>query len=426
MKGGKTDGTINRVLETLPLTDVTYSGRKFRPEAEELLKRLKHYANEKAPILFGHQDTTAYGVKWQHDDLLKCNGSSQSWPGSQCQTSHFRNSQFKEHVKSDIYYASGKLPAVYGWDLGGIDTVDGVTVANGKKNIDGVPFSLIRRLIIEADARGGINTLSFHQNQPLTDKNVFCSRECKHDVDSDVAPETVRGFRKLFAGRLKQVADFLLSLRRANGDLIPVILRPFHEHTEEWAWWGPGSISEVNYRRLFRSTVSYLQDGRGLTNVLFAYSPQDVSSEEDYLYGYPGDDVVDVFGLDQYVVYSQGDMNRLADSLAMITRLAEKHGKIAALTEIGVENVAIHNWWCEFLLPALDRDSDTRKIVWVLTWRNACKDHFFIPHDEHPELDDFRKFANNGLIGFEKPVREPSGGQRKKESERPDDGCTLA
>ena len=58
---------------------------------------------------------------------------------------------------------------------------------------------------------------------------------------------------------------------------------------------------------------------------------------------------------------------RLSDLVA----LADARGKVAALTETGVETVPDSTWWTGPLLPALRDDPVARRIAWVLVWRNA-------------------------------------------------------
>ena len=86
-------------------------------------------------VLIGHQDATAYGVGWQGTP-----------------------------VRSDIASVCGSFPAVYGWDLGDIYQ---------EANIDGVRFSDMKAWIKEADACGGINTLSLHLDHPVSGKNAW-------------------------------------------------------------------------------------------------------------------------------------------------------------------------------------------------------------------------------------------------------------
>ena len=44
--------------------------------------------------------------------------------------------------------------------------------------------------------------------------------------------------------------------------------------------------------QVWRMTVRHLRNGRNLHQVLYAYSPQDIVSDVEYMYGYPGDEKV--------------------------------------------------------------------------------------------------------------------------------------
>ena len=55
-------------------------------------------------------------------------------------------------------------------------------------------------------------------------------------------------------------------------------------------------------------TVNYLRLTKQLHHILYAISPQDVVDEKDYMEGYPGDDYVDIFGLDYYKIWKHRDV----------------------------------------------------------------------------------------------------------------------
>jgi mannan endo-1,4-beta-mannosidase len=72
---------------------------------------------------------------------------------------------------------------------------------------------------------------------------------------------------------LDRVADFFASCRGEHGELIPLIFRPFHEHTGSWFWWGAAHASDEEFIALWRFTVDYLRKERGFSHLLFAFSP---------------------------------------------------------------------------------------------------------------------------------------------------------
>ncbi|MEU4887419.1 MULTISPECIES: glycoside hydrolase family 26 protein [Streptomyces] len=81
-----------------------------------------------------------------------------------------------------------------------------------------------------------------------------------------------------------------------------MVLRPFHENSGSWFWWGAAHASPTEYVELFRDTVEYLRDTQHVHNLLCAYSPGSGygGSDDVFLRTYPGDDFVDVLGIDSY------------------------------------------------------------------------------------------------------------------------------
>ncbi|MCF8413234.1 MAG: glycoside hydrolase family 26 protein [Melioribacteraceae bacterium] len=310
-------------------------------------------------IMFGHQFTTAYGVGWKNDG--------------------FGN-------RSDVKDVCGDFPAVYGWDMGEIHTPN---------SIDGVPFSDMRILIRQAYERGGINTISVHLDNPVTGGTAWDNTTAvKYILPGGTHHES-------YMNTLSLIADYLESLKATSGEFIPIIFRPYHEHSQSWSWWGSGSTTISEFNQLWEMTVKYLRDERNLHHLIYCISPQDISSEADYLVRYPGDEWVDVLGLDYYKLYNSGNISDFETALETINRLADQRGKIAAVTEIGLENIPISNWWTDYLLEALAANSTTRKTSWALVWRNDNTGHHFAPYPGHSSANNFIQFYNSDYTIFE-------------------------
>lgn len=325
-------------------------------QATEATKALLNRLHEQSGkgILFGGQDATAYGVGW-----------------------------WSTEGRCDIQEVCGRWPAIYGWDLGDIHL---------PKNLDGVKFDSMRQWMIEADERGGINTISLHLDNPITGKNAWDAKPAVSSILPDGS------HHESFLRTLDRVANFLGSLKDKDGAPIPVVLRPFHEHNQEWPWWGKKACSEEEYVQVWRMTVRHLRNGRNLHQVLYAYSPQDIVSDVEYMYGYPGDEFVDVFGLDYYQVWNPRQVRGLGRTLSLVNQLADKHGKVAALTETGIENVPIRDWWTEMLLQTLQHDQWSRRTAWVMVWRNKSRGHHYGPYPNHTSAENFRQFSKSPLI----------------------------
>jgi hypothetical protein len=321
-------------------------------------------------ILFGHQDDLAYGVGWKYI------------PG-----------------KSDIKDVTGDYPSLYGWELGRIEI-------DQPFNLDSVPFDKMKNFIKEAYERGGVITISWHANNPLTGNSAW-----------QPAPGTVASIlpggekNGLYKNWLDRIADFMESLKGKNGESIPVIFRLFHELNGSWFWWGRKNCTADELKQLWHFTVAYLRDQKKVHNLLYAYNTDRFTSEEDYLERYPGDEWVDITGFDIYqahsVVKNEAFLQDLDHSLNILENIAAKKDKIAALTEFGYNGLPDSSWWTTVFLPAIQH----HKIAYVLAWRNAGykasgQYEFYVPYKGQSSAPDFILFHDSAPMIFQKKASE--------------------
>ena len=328
-------------------------------QTKALFYNLKQVADTK--ILFGHEDATAYGIGWK-----------------------------SQPHRSDIKSVCGSFPAVYGWDLGDIEL-------GYPENLDGVNFDEMRKLIQEAYARGGIITISWHQDNPVSGGDSW-------DSANKAVEHVLPGgsHHALYLQRLDRAAEFLNSLRDPSNEPIPVIFRPYHEHTGGWFWWGKNSCTRKEFIQLWQMTVDYLKEEKQLHNLLYAYSPNATSSRKVYLERYPGNDYVDVIGLDCYnAAKNLSNPEPFLEKLRMIAAIAKEFNKIPALTETGSNNIQPSNWFTKYLLDPIKSDPEASRIAYILVWRNWKKDHCFAPYPGHPSESDFVKFYSDPVTMFE-------------------------
>tara|TARA_R110002124_G_scaffold287296_1_gene472362 strand:+ start:11846 stop:13039 length:1194 start_codon:yes stop_codon:yes gene_type:complete len=333
-------------------------------ETKVLYYNLKKLAKTK--ILYGHQDDLAYGYSW-----------------------------WAEPGRSDVKESTGSYPAVYGWEIGDLRQDVEVT-------LDSVNFESIKDWIKEAYERGGINTISWHMNHPVTDGDSW-------DTTPGVSAILPGGAEhEKFNTWLDKFAAYVKDMKGENGELIPIIFRPYHENTGSWFWWGDEQTSVDDYVALWRYTVEYLRDKRNVHNLLYAYSPNGGRLFEKYMEKYPGDDYVDILALDDYGSFmnQQNNTEQLSNDLAQIVEWAEEKNKIAAFAETGLEALTNPNWFTESLYPALTINPKAKGIAYVLTWRNANfekeqRDHFYAAHPDHESASDMKIFRDKELIVFE-------------------------
>ena len=331
--------------------------QKGTNSAQSLINTLKSIQGK--GILFGHQDDLAYGRHWKYVD-----------------------------GESDVKRVTGDYPALFGWELGGIERGDSI-------NLDSVPFDTMQRLAIKADQMGGINTFSWHPYSPVDGKNAWYT-------DTTVVNYIIPGgpLHEKFKTELDKVADFFSGLKRKDGQPIPFIFRPWHEMGGNWFWWGTKHTTPDEYKTLFRFTIDYLTHTKGLTNMVVCYSPNGgFKNEQEYLTWYPGDDVVDILGLDEYEW--PGSVNwaaNLRQSLDIVIKSAESKQKLAALSETGSENVPDSLWFTQKLGKAIRPDSIADHLSYLMVWRNDPVVHYFFPFEGNPAAPDAKEFLDQPNI----------------------------
>jgi mannan endo-1,4-beta-mannosidase len=307
--------------------------------------------------MFGHQDDLAYGVGWK-----------------------------RQTGRSDVKDVTGSYPAVFGWD---------VSKLGRPFNIDSVNFEDMKRWIKKVYQMGGINTISWHMDNPVTGGDAWDKTPAVHAI--------LPGGNKhdFYKKRLDLFAEFIKELQTVGGVPIPVIFRPFHELTGNWFWWGKGNCTKDDFVALWRFTVDYLENVKGVHQLLYCYSTDKFNSKEQYLEFYPGDDYVDILAVDDYQnVKSVKGRKKLVYELKTVVELAGSKGKIAALSETGLESIPVSNWFTGILLPGIKADETGKCIAYVLVWRNARPEHHYAPYPGHPAAADFVKFRDDPYTLF--------------------------
>lgn len=342
--------------------------------AQQLIERLDTLRQK--GIMYGHQDDPMYGLTWEYQ------------PDS-----------------SDVRNVCGDYPAVMGFELGGIEMGDA-------KSLDSVPFTKIIEEVIKHYERGGIVTLSWHPRNPVTTIDgggpagqKFPEGTAWDVTDSTVVKKVLPGgaYHEKFVTWMQRLSDFLAMLKTDDGKKIPIMFRPWHENSGSWFWWGEKLCTADEYRALWNMLQDKLK-ADGFDNLLWSYSPgmEDNLTAERLLARYPGDDRVDMIGLDGYQwEANQGTqfVERGRQNLTVLCEVAREHGKIPALTECGLKNLTDQTWWTTTLLPTVEGFP----ISYMLTWRNY-KEEWFGPSPAKPDAKSFVDFYNAPNTMFLKDI----------------------
>ncbi|MFC5534301.1 glycoside hydrolase family 26 protein [Rhodocytophaga aerolata] len=356
---------------TMPETTVTSQAkpgpidRKATKETVSLFNNLLTLSKEH--ILFGHQHATEYGHGWSG-----------------------------EEGRSDVKSVTGSHPAVIGIDFSGLS-------GRPKEEIEKSKASL-KKQIVDTYNRGGIITVAWHFSNLVTPQTGFY---WKDSVSAPAVKNIIPGgsHHTQYKEILRTIADLANSVKGKDGKLAPMIFRPYHEFDGDWFWWGKSHCTKDEFISLWRFTVSYLRNELGVHNFLYAFSPDNkFNSEAEFLDRYPGDEWVDMVGMDNYGDFGRNGKYNLEagiKKLKIVSDYAQKAGKLAAFTETGLESIADKDWWTASLLQSLK--AEKMQLAYVLVWRNDAKSstHYYAPYPDHPSVPDFMKFYQDPYTLFE-------------------------
>lgn len=335
------------------------------PNATENAKSLFYnLADLSDKVLFGHQDTNFYGLNATDPENLTL------W------------SDWGNFTNSDVLILTGSYPAVYGFDVF-------------------MSSAYMVPAIKAAFERGGVITVSWHASNFVTGGSFY-------DTSGSVVSKILPGgsHHENFTVVLDDIAANLGNLEHL-GESIPIIFRPWHEYNGDWFWWCQPYCSTDEFKQLYRFTVEYLRNVKGVHNFLYAISPNQPLipyTANMYLERYPGDDVVDILALDAYHSGESKWKESVSSSLRTIIRLAFERGKLTAFSETGLggglSETYVPNWYADVLLDMFLKDPLFRTISYVLVWRNANYDHFWVPYPGHHQAAGFLEFYNSEYIIF--------------------------
>ena len=347
--------TVTQAGNPVQKVSLSIVDKDATPETKALLANL--WAIAEKGWMFGHHDDLWYGRYW-----------------------------YDEAGNSDTKAVCGDYPGVFSVDFAEIMDNRYASDAN----------AIRRRVILEARERGEVILACMHLNNPLTGGDSWDNSS--NAVVKEILTEG-SATRKKYLEWLDRGAEFALNLKDARGNLIPVILRPYHEHTQGWSWWGSSCTTATEFVSLWQFTIRYLRDTKGVHNFLYAISPQ---MDEDYqgdtkgrlLFRWPGDDWVDFIGMDCY----HGTNDKAFESnLKALEALSQEKRKPCGVTEDGKESFTEDNFWSQYLVGPLG----AKRISMVTMWRNKyvgnneSDKHYYSVYPGHPSEADFRKMYDD-------------------------------
>jgi mannan endo-1,4-beta-mannosidase len=340
---------------------------KATTETKALYYNLHRLA--KKYILFGHQHATEYGHGWSGDP-----------------------------DRSDVKSVTGSHPSVIGVDFSGLSGQSPQAIEHTKKTL--------QKQITDTYNRGGVTTVAWHFSNPASGGGFYW----KDSVSAPAVAYLIPGgsHHQQYKEILKNIADLAHSVKGTDGKLAPIIFRPYHEFDGGWFWWGKPHCKKEDFISLWKFTVSYLRDSLDVHNFLYAFSPDCLfNTETEYLDRYPGDQWVDLVGMDNYADFGRDGKYNLSNGikkLKIVSDYAQKANKLAAFTETGLESIPDKNWWTQTLLKSLQQEK--LQLTYVLVWRNDSKSptHYYAPYPGQLSAPDFMEFYKDPYTLFERDL----------------------
>lgn len=179
-----------------------------------------------------------------------------------------------------VFDKTGKWPALVGFDF-----IDHTWLKQNWVNYD-APFTLGQ----EYWNKNGLVTLTWHWRDPLTKSGAFYTADTNFDV-SKVNDVNSKEYKAMIVD-IDTIASYLKAFKNAN---IPVLWRPLHEAQGRWFWWG--AKGPEHCKTLWRLMFDRLVKHHGLNNLIWIWTTE---ANDDAINWYPGDQYVDILGMDIY------------------------------------------------------------------------------------------------------------------------------
>ncbi|MEC0264378.1 glycosyl hydrolase [Paenibacillus anseongense] len=245
---------------------------------------------------------------------------------------------------NEINKLYGDYPGVAGYEMGPISGQTAAQVTSQRQNVTNAAKKYVQS--------GGIVTVMWHQNYPLTTYTWSNVQRSTTDAEFNHVCTPGTAEYNWLISEYDKVAVFLKQLRDAN---VPVLWRPYHEMNGGWFWWG----KKQNFKLLWDIMYDRFTNFHGLNNLLWVWNANAPKSSDinPYLTHFVGTSKCDILGTDLYMYGSEPFKQEYYDGLVAISG-----GKPVAIAEIGQ------------LFPS-STFAKQPKWAWFMEWANYLYDY---------------------------------------------------
>ncbi|MDE5929113.1 MAG: glycoside hydrolase family 26 protein, partial [Muribaculaceae bacterium] len=288
-----------------------------------------------------------------------------------------------------VYRVTGKYPALTGYDFIHISEswidYSNITPARTQWN------------------NNGLVTYMWHINAPNSEEDYRSANTAKYGfyIPGKGNAATEFDIREALKEGTWQ-NEFLLSdidkvagvLRLLQDEGIPVLWRPLHEAAGDyrygpWFWWG--RYGDEYVKKLWILLYERLVEHHGLNNLIWVWTAQcEQGYESQMAASYPGDEYVDIVGVD---LYPDNDNSQVTSYKAALD-MTDGH-KLVSLSEVGripspqkcMNDGAYWAWFMEWYTYNIDNNAgedsfgNTRD-----AWKQVMASPFVITREQMPNL----------------------------------------
>ena len=270
-----------------------------------------------------------------------------------------------------LYDKTGKKPALLG-----LDFMDHTGATNGWQNNPDV----VKDAITWKDSNG-IVALCWHWRDPSYKTYQFYTYNANSQPNG-----TSFDPRKIFEPQSPEyaammrdmdiVAGYLKELQAAG---VPVLWRPLHEASGGWFWWG--SQGPEACKKIWQTMFDKFTNEHHLNNLIWVWTSE---ANANALNWYPGDEYVDIVGLD---IYAQGDHGSQMLTFEELKKIF-KGKKLLTLSECGsIPDIAAmkrdRSIW-SYYMPWYGNHTKNPDWNTVNDWANSLSDPDVIALDDMP------------------------------------------
>jgi len=264
-----------------------------------------------------------------------------------------------------LYEKTGKKPALLG-----LDFMDHTNVPDSWRNNPDVVEDAITW-----KNNNGIVAFCWHWRDPSHKTNEFYTDRSNFDPRKIFDPQSDEYVAMM--RDMDIVAGYLTELQDED---VPVLWRPLHEASGRWFWWG--SQGPEACKKIWRIMFDKFVNEHGLKNLIWVWTSEANGAALDW---YPGDEYVDIIGLD---VYEEGNHGSQMLAFEELKRIYQGK-KMLALSECGsiplMEPMKRDRTIWSYYMPWYG--DHTKNPVWnsINSWTSSLSDPDVITLDDMPD-----------------------------------------